>query len=186
VHLDGARLWESAAGYGRPLTEIAALFDTVYVSFYKGIGALVGCCVAGPADILAEVREWRHRMGGTLFGLWPNAASALNCLRLRLPLMPEYLGHAREIAAALHGLAGVRVVPDPPQVSMMHLLLSTTPERFAAAAHGLAAERRIWTWPTAVATGDPAVQRVELSVGDATRALSAAQVRDIIAALTAR
>ena len=35
VHLDGARLFESAAGYGRPLAEIAALFDTVYVSFYK-------------------------------------------------------------------------------------------------------------------------------------------------------
>jgi threonine aldolase len=186
VHLDGARLWESAAGYGKPLPQIAALFDTVYVSFYKGLGALAGCCVAGPADILAEVREWRHRMGGTLFGLWPNAASALNCLRRRLPLMPEYLAHAREIAAALRGLAGVRVVPDPPQVPMMHLLLRTTPERFAAAARQLAAERLIWTWPAAVTTGDPAVQRVELSVGDATRALPAGQVRDIIAALISR
>ncbi len=47
VHLDGARLWESAAGYGRPLREIADPFDTVYVSFYKGLGALAGCCVAG-------------------------------------------------------------------------------------------------------------------------------------------
>jgi threonine aldolase len=185
VHLDGARLWESAAGYGRPLGEIAALFDTIYVSFYKGLGALAGCCVAGPADILAEVREWRHRMGGTLFGLWPNAASALSCLRCRLPLMPEYLSHAREIAAALRGMAGVRVVPDPPQVPMMHLLLSTTPERFAAGARRLAAERQIWTWPAAMTTGDPAVQRVELSVGDATRALSPAQVRDILAALVA-
>ena len=186
MHLDGARIWESAAGYGRPLREIAAPFDTVYVSFYKGIGALAGCCVAGPADILAEVREWRHRMGGTLFGLWPNAASALSCLRRRLPLMPEYLSHARDIAAALRGMAEVRVVPDPPQVSMMHLLLSTTPDRYAAAARRLAVERRIWTWPTAVRTGDPAVQRVELSVGDATRALAPAQVSDIIAALVAR
>jgi len=186
VHLDGARIWESAAGYGRPLSEIAALFDTVYVSFYKGIGALAGCCVVGPADILAEVREWRHRMGGTLFGLWPNAASALSCLRRRLPLMPEYLSHAREIAAELRGMAGVQVVPDPPQVSMMHLLLSTTPDRFAAAARRLAVERRIWTWPAAMSTGDPAVQRVELSVGDATRSLTPAQVSDIIAALLAR
>jgi threonine aldolase len=185
VHLDGARLWESAAGYGKPLREIAALFDSVYVSFYKGIGALAGCCVAGSADILAEVREWRHRMGGTLFGLWPNAASALSCLRRRLPLMPEYLSHAREIAATVRDLAGVRVVPDPPQVPMMHLLLSTTQERFAAAARRLAVERRIWTWPTAAPTGDPAVQRVELSVGDATRELSPAQIGEIIATLVA-
>jgi threonine aldolase len=186
VHLDGARLWESAAGYGRPPAEVAAAFDTVYVSFYKGIGALPGCCVAGPADIVAEVREWRHRMGGTLFGLWPNAASALGCLRRRLPLMPEYLRHAREIAATLRDVAGVRVVPDPPQVPMMHLLLNTTQGEFAAAARQLAVEQRIWTWPTAKATGDPGVQRVELAVGDATRALRPDQVRDIIAHLTRR
>ena len=186
VHLDGARLWESAAGYGRPPAGIAALFDTVYVSFYKGIGALAGCCVAGPADVLAEVREWRQRMGGTLYGLWPNAASALSCLRRRLPLMPAYLGHAREIAAALRGTPGVRVIPDPPQVPMMHLLLDTTQDGFAAAARRLAAEQQIWTWPNAVITADPGVQRVELSVGDATCALPPEQVRDIIAALTAR
>jgi len=186
THLDGARLWESAAGYGRSPAEIAALFDTVYVSFYKGIGALSGCCVAGPADILAEVREWRQRMGGTLFGLWPNAASALTCLRQRLPLMPRYLAHAREIAAALGGVPGVRVVPDPPQVPMMHLLLETTPERFTAAARRLAVEQQVWTWPEAAATGDPAVQRVEMSVGDATLALPPDQVRDIITALLGR
>jgi threonine aldolase len=185
VHLDGARLWESAAGYGQPPGEIAALFDTVYVSFYKGLGALAGCCVAGPADIVAEVREWRHRMGGTLFGLWPNAASALSCLRRRLPLMPGYLSHAREIAAALRDVAGVRVVPDPPQVPMMHLLLSTTPDRFAAAARRLAVDQQIWTWPTAMTTVDPTVQRVELSVGDATTALSPPEVRAIITALLA-
>ncbi len=147
----------------------------MYVSFYKGIGALPGCCVAGPADILAEVREWRERMGGTLFGLWPNAASALTCLRRRLPLMPGYLGHAREIAAALADVPGVRVVPDPPQVSMMHLLLTATQDSFAAAARRLAAEQRIWVWPTAKPTVDPGVQRVELSVGDATCALGPAR-----------
>ncbi|HEY3954165.1 MAG TPA: beta-eliminating lyase-related protein [Streptosporangiaceae bacterium] len=183
AHLDGARLWESAAGYGRPPGEIAALFDTVYVSFYKGIGALPGCCVAGPADLLAEVREWRRRMGGTLFGLWPNAASALSCLRRRLPLMPRYLNQARAIAAALIDVPGVRVVPDPPQAPMMHLLLQTTQDRFAAAARELATGQGIWAWPQATITIDPGVLRVEFSVGDATCALQPGQIRDVIAAL---
>ena len=186
AHLDGARLWESAAGYGRPPAEIAALFDTVYVSFYKGLGALPGCCVAGAADIVAEVREWRQRMGGTLFGLWPNAASALTCLRRRLPLMPAYLAHARAIAAALGEVSGVRVVPNPPQVPMMHLLLDTTQDRFAAAARHLAAEQGIWAWPTAMTTIDPGIQRVELSIGDATCALEPDRIRDIIVTLIGR
>ena len=146
AHLDGARLWESAAGYGRQPGEIAALFDTVYVSFYKGIGALPGCCVAGPADVIAQVRDWRKRMGGTLFGLWPNAASALSCLTARLPKMPGYFEHAKAIAAELSKLDTVRVVPDPPQTPMMHVLLRTTPQRFADGVRVLAADRGVWAW----------------------------------------
>jgi threonine aldolase len=182
AHLDGARLWEASAGYDRSPAEIAELFDTTYVSFYKGIGALAGCCLAGPEDVVAEVREWRRRLGGTLFGLWPGAASALSCLRRRLPLMPAYLERAREIADAVRDLPGVTVVPDPPQTPMLHLLLRTSPEGFAAAARGLA-EEGLWTWDRPMTTGDPAVQRVELAVGDATLALSPAEIRDAVARL---
>jgi len=183
AHLDGARLWESSAGYGRPPAEIAALFDTTYVSFYKGIGALPGCCLAGPEDVVAEVREWRGRMGGTLFGLWPGAASALSCLRRRLPRMPEYLDRARAIADAVRDLPGVTLVPDPPQTPMLHLLLRTSPEAFAAVARTLA-EQGLWTWEKPMPTGDPGVQRVEFSVGDATMALSIDDVRSAIAVLS--
>lgn len=185
AHLDGARLWEAAAGYGRPPAEVAGLFDTVYVSFYKGIGALAGCCVAGPDDVVAEVREWRRRLGGTLFGLWPGAASALGCLRRRLPLLPAYLGRAREVADAVRDLPGLSVVPDPPQTPMLHLLLRTTPDAFAAAARELA-RAGLWTWERAMTTGDPAVQRVELAVGDATMALSPGEIRDAVARLAAQ
>jgi threonine aldolase len=184
VHLDGARLWESAAGYARPPAEIAALFDTVYVSFYKGIGALPGCCVAGPEAIVAQVREWRRRMGGTLHGLWPSAASALTCLAIRLPRFPAYLGHARAIAGALADVPGVTVIPDPPEVSMMHLLLRVTMEQYATAAQRLARDRGIWTPPTCMPTVDPAVQRIELSVGDGTMDFQPAELAEIFAGLT--
>ncbi|HEY7325048.1 MAG TPA: beta-eliminating lyase-related protein [Streptosporangiaceae bacterium] len=184
VHMDGARLWESAAGYGRAPADVAALFDTVYVSFYKAVGALPGCCVAGPAEVITEVREWRRRMGGTLFGLWPNAASARTCLAERLPRMQAYLDHAIAIAAALAGLDGVQVVPDPPQVPMMHVLLRTSQEAFAAAARRLAAERGVWVArPQPSVTGDPSTLRLELSVGDATCALEPAEIREIFADL---
>jgi threonine aldolase len=182
AHLDGARLWEASAGYGRTPAEIAGLFDTTYVSFYKGLGALAGCCLAGPHDVVAEVREWRRRMGGTLFGLWPGAASALSCLRRRLPLMPAYLERAREIAAAVRDLAGVEVVPDPPETPMLHLLLHTTEGAFRRAVRTLA-EQGLWTWERPMPTADPGVLRVELSVGDATMALTVDGIRSTIAEL---
>ncbi len=185
AHMDGARMWECTPHYGRRLDEIAALFDTVYVSFYKGLGALSGCCVAGPEDIVAELREWRTRHGGTLFAMWPYAASALASLRARLPRMPAYYEHARAIADALRGLPGVDVVPDPPQVPMMHLLLRTNPEAFVAAARKIAEEDGIWTWRRTQPTASPGVQLVELVVGDATMLFQPSEVRDVVARLTA-
>ena len=183
VHLDGARLWEASAGYDRTPAEVAELFDTVYVSFYKGIGALPGCCVAGSATDVAQVREWRRRLGGTLFGLWPNAASALAQLPERLAEMPARLRHARAIAAALAGVDGVRVVPDPPQTPMMHLLFEVSADRFADNARLLAEESGIWTWAEPSPTGDPSVVRCELGVGRATCRLTPAVIADTLAAL---
>lgn len=183
AHLDGARLWESSAGYGRSPAEISALFDTVYVSFYKGIGALPGCCVAGPEDIVEQVREWRRRMGGTLYGLWPNAASALTLLAERLPKFPGYLNHARAIAGALSSVPGVTLVPDPPQVPMMHLLLRVAKDDYTKAARRLAEEQGIWVSPFCMPTADPAVQRLEFSVGDATLEFTPVAVAEIFGGL---
>ena len=168
VHLDGARLWEASAGYERTPAEVAALFDTVYVSFYKGIGALPGCCVAGSEADVAQVREWRHRLGGTLFALWPGAASARQQLPGALADMPARMEYARSIALALADVPTVRVLPDPPQTPMMHLLFGTTAERFRANARRISEQTGLWVWPNAFETGDPQVVRCELSVGRAT------------------
>src|SRR3954471_2410076 len=138
VHMDGARLWECGAFYGRPLSEIAALFDTVYVSFYKGLGGTGGGMLLGEEDVIAEAREWRHRHGGTIYNLWPYAASDLAGMRLRLSRMGSYVEKAREIAAALSGIEGIDVVPDPPQTPMMHIYLRTNLEAFNAGVRRLA------------------------------------------------
>lgn len=183
VHLDGARLWEAAAGYGRSPAEVAALFDTAYVSFYKGIGALPGCCVAGSEEDVAQIREWRGRLGGTLFALWPAAASALALLGPALAEMPARLRHAQAIAAALAGVPEVRAVPDPPQTPMLHLLFAATAERFRANARMLAEETGLWVWPGAVETGDPAVVRCELAVGRATLRHKPEAIAEILAGL---
>ena len=185
VHLDGARLWEASAGYERSPAEIAALFDTVYVSFYKGIGALPGCCVAGSEEDVAQVREWRGRLGGTLFAMWPAAASALNLLPGALAEMPARLEHARAIAAVLADVHSVRVVPDPPQTPMLHLLLSVPASRYRENAKHITSETGLWLWPSAVSTGDPDVVRTELTVGRATLRHKPEFIASTLAALTA-
>jgi threonine aldolase len=183
VHLDGARLWECGPFYGRPLSEIAALFDTVYVSFYKGLGGTAGGMLLGDEDVIAEAREWRHRHGGTLFNLWPYAASALAGLRLRLPRMAAYVEHARAIAAALSSIDGVVVVPDPPHTPMMHIHLGTTPAAVTAGVRRLATEERLWAFGRSAPTDTPGFQRVEAYVGDATLALTPREVAAAVRAI---
>ncbi|MGI8698645.1 MAG: threonine aldolase family protein, partial [Mycobacteriales bacterium] len=64
LHLDGARLWEAQPFYGRPHAELAGLFDSVSVSFYKGLGGLAGAALASDAATIAEARVWQRRHGG--------------------------------------------------------------------------------------------------------------------------
>lgn len=179
VHLDGARIWEASAGYERSPAELAGLFDTTYVSFYKGLGAIAGCCLAGPEDVIAEAKLWRTRHGGRLVALWPYAASARSALRVRLPRMTAYRDRALAIAAALRLTPAVVVLPQPPQTSMMHLLLPVDLTIFEERVAWLATERGIWTWggpfPSALGSAAQGV-RVELTVGDATMAMDVEEV----------
>jgi hypothetical protein len=87
------------------------------------------------------------------------------------------------LGAALSDVDGVTVVPAVPQAPMMHLLLRTTVERFAAAARRVAEDELTWVWPQARATADPAVVRVELSVGRATCTWPPAEVARVVGAL---
>jgi threonine aldolase len=181
LHLDGARLLESLPFYGRPAAEVAGLFDSVYLSLYKGLGGISGCVLAGEAQLVAEAREWRHRHGGTLFGLWPYAAAGLAGLRLRGARMPAYVEHARAIAAALSDLDGVRLVPDPPQTQMFHLHADRPADDLMAGVRRVAAEQKVWTWSWTFASETPGWSVVELAVGDATLEFTPAEVRDLVA-----
>jgi threonine aldolase len=120
LHLDGARLWESAPYLGHSPAEIAALAGTVYVSFYKGLGGLAGAAVAGPEDLVAAARRWQRRLGGNVFTLMPYAVAARAGLRDLVPRMAEFHDRAVELAKALSA-AGFRVFPDPPQANAFRL-----------------------------------------------------------------
>lgn len=186
THLDGARLLESLPFYDRPAAEVAALFDSVYLSLYKGIGGLAGCVLAGDDQVVAEAREWRHRHGGTLFAMWPYAAAGLAGLRRRAALVPRYVDHARAVCAELAKVDGLRVVPDPPHTNMAHLYLRVDRDAFAAASRTLAEQAKVWTWPRAFATDLPDHAVVELSVGDATLGWTPTEVREVVEDLLAR
>ncbi len=127
LHFDGARLWESQPYLDHTLAEIAALADSVYVSFYKGLGGLAGAIVAGPEDVIDEARRWRSRHGGTLFAMTPYALAGLRGLRTQLPLMGELHARAVELAAAFEQ-RGFRIFPQPPHSNSFRLFVDQPEE----------------------------------------------------------
>jgi threonine aldolase len=129
VHFDGARLWECTPHFGRPLPEIAALADSVYVSFYKSLEGISGAALAASADVVAEAKAWRHRYGGLLFQQFPAALAALAGLDTVLPLLPSFVAHAKPVARALReglteaGVPWLRVHPEEPHTHQFQLWL---------------------------------------------------------------
>ncbi|SES08814.1 L-threonine aldolase [Pedococcus cremeus] len=168
LHLDGARLWESQPFYGRPLHEVAGLADSVYVSFYKGLGGLAGAALAGPEDLVAQARRWRTRHGGTLFTLLPYAVAARHGLATRLPRMAGYVERARELAAGLAAVEGVRVLPEPPHTNAFRLFADAPVEALEAVALEVMERDRVALTPRWRASEVPGWSVTELTAGDAT------------------
>ncbi len=128
LHLDGARLWQCPPFYERSLTEVCAGFSSVYVSFYKDIGALSGAMLLGDADFIAQAAVWQRRQGGTLWSQIPSVATAAMLLDDGIARMPALRSHALSIAAALCEVPGVRVLPDPPHTNLFHVIADGTVE----------------------------------------------------------
>jgi threonine aldolase len=120
-HMDGARLWESTFTYQQSEAQISALFDSVYVSLYKGLGAIGGAILAGETDFIESCKVWRSRLGGNAFTSFPLVIGALDGLDNRLRLIPEFVIRAKTIAKLLNDFSQLEV--DTPQTNGFFVFL---------------------------------------------------------------
>ncbi len=123
VHLDGARIWECAPYFKKSLREIARPFDSVYVSFYKGVGAISGAMLLGDAPFIAEAKRWRKRFGGTLVTQFPSLVSVHQKYRENGSKFPAFHRKAQEIAAVFTNL-GYECRPAVPRSNAFCVILS--------------------------------------------------------------
>jgi len=100
VHLDGARLWNAHVATGVPFEEYGAVADVLCVCLSKGLGAPVGSLVVGPADLVAEARVRRKRLGGGMRQVGVLAAAGLYALDHNIDRLADDHAHARLLAEA--------------------------------------------------------------------------------------
>ncbi|WP_224248804.1 threonine aldolase family protein [Hyalangium gracile] len=167
LHMDGARLWESQPFYGRSYADICRGFDSVYVSFYKMVGAMGGAMLVGGRDFINEARTWRHRHGGNIFHMLPYAASAAMRLDEVLARIPGYVQRAKSLSEAIASDTRLTVLPRPVQTNLFRVFLRGDAMALRQQRDRIASEQGIWVANGFIQTRVPGVVETELQVGPA-------------------
>ncbi|KQQ86331.1 low specificity L-threonine aldolase [Massilia sp. Leaf139] len=181
LHMDGARLWEAQAGFGRSAREIAAGFDSVYLSLYKGIGGLGGALLLGTRAFVDRAAEWFRRQGGNVIHRSPYVVSAAMQFDARLAAMPDYFRRTELLYALLAAHPEIRVNPAKPAANMLHLHLPVDRERALAIRQELAERHGIWLFNRISHGVLPGTSYFELYVGDNLLAVPEARLREALA-----
>ena len=139
------------------MRQTAQPFNSVYVSFYKGLGALSGAMLLGDADFCAEARVWLRRLGGNLYSVLPYAVSSWDgfrrtCLATHGPARDDlaysparFERRRRKMARVVARLRAdariaslVRFDPVVPETNMVHGYLRLSRDACLSAAEGAA------------------------------------------------
>jgi threonine aldolase len=151
-HCDGARIFEASAAYAplATLRQVSEPFDSMYVSFYKGLGGMSGAMLLGSTAFCHEARIWLRRFGGNLYTLLPYAVSGWIGFRQNWLLLDDAISNPSDAALPVPPLSFVdkkdkmveivavlsshpeisRVVtfdPEVPHVNMVHGYLRWDP-----------------------------------------------------------
>jgi threonine aldolase len=138
LHMDGARLWEAEAEYckdGENIIDLCNLFDSIYVSFYKGLGSITGAMLVGTNEFINRSRSWLRKFGGNLYSQLPYAVSCmaqyksqpLAVFQARRLKMKQIVALITEESLKLSSNDNqlVRFDPPIPLVSLIHFYLCT-------------------------------------------------------------
>ena len=112
IHVDGARLLNAVVASGVPAEIWANQADTIWIDFSKGLGAPMGACIAGSAELIDKAWLWKHRLGGAMRQSGLMAAAAIYALDENVERLREDHARAKRLAEALKELGAEVVEPE--------------------------------------------------------------------------
>lgn len=123
LHLDGARIWNAAAATGLAERELALPFDTVSVSFAKGLGAPIGSALAGTRALIERAHRFRKMLGGGMRQVGIIAAGALYGLEHHRARLADDHAAARAFTRIANegGLKGLSIAEPETNIVMVDL-----------------------------------------------------------------
>ena len=119
VHLDGARIFNSAVAQNETVANLSKSVDSVQFCLSKGLGAPIGSMLLGTQDFITEARVWRKRFGGGMRQAGIIAAAGLIALTespKRLHIDHE---NARKLAEGVANLKGISIDAERVQTNIV-------------------------------------------------------------------
>ncbi len=126
VHLDGARIFNSAVAQNETVADLTKNFDSVQFCLSKGLGAPIGSMLLGTRDFITEARVWRKRFGGGMRQVGILAAAGL----IALTQSPQRLHcdheNAKRLAEGAGNLPGISIDAEKVQTNIVLFDVSET------------------------------------------------------------
>lgn len=109
VHLDGARIFNSAVAQNETVAALARSCDSIQFCLSKGLCAPVGSMILGTREFISEAKAWRKLLGGGMRQAGILAAAGLIALEETPKRLHEDHENARLLANGLAELRGVKI-----------------------------------------------------------------------------
>jgi threonine aldolase len=113
VHMDGARVFNSAVAQGVDVKTLTAHVDSVTFCLSKGLCAPVGSVLCGPKAFITRARRLRKHLGGGMRQAGIIAAAGVVALDQMVDRLSDDHVRAKNLAAGLRAIPGL-LVDEPP------------------------------------------------------------------------
>jgi threonine aldolase len=124
LHIDGARIFNSAAAQNISVKELVEPADSVMFCLSKGLAAPIGSMLVGTKPFITRARHIRKMLGGGMRQVGIVAAAGLISLEKMTKRLNDDHARAKKLADGLRQIKGLAVDTNSPHTNMVYLNLS--------------------------------------------------------------
>lgn len=119
VHLDGARIFNSAVAQNETVANLTKDVDSVQFCLSKGLGAPVGSMIVGKKDFITEAKVWRKRFGGGMRQVGILAAAGMIALTESPKILHLDHENAKRLAEGVANIKGIKIDAEKVQTNIV-------------------------------------------------------------------
>jgi len=124
LHIDGARIFNSAVAQNVDVKDLVAPADSVMFCLSKGLVSPIGSMLVGSGKFIARARHLRKMLGGGMRQVGVIAAAGIISLEKMTVRLGDDHAHAKKLAEGLRRIDGIVLDEGSPHTNMIYFNLA--------------------------------------------------------------